>query len=79
MKNNYLLLTPEPLTTSKTVKEAMLQDWCSWDDDYNVEVVEKIRTQLCSLAGNSELLTATLMQGSGTASVEAALSTFIST
>ena len=78
MKNNYLLLTPGPLTTSKTVKEAMLQDWCTWDDDYNVEVVEKIRTQLCSLAGSSELLTATLMQGSGTASVEAALGTFIS-
>ncbi len=76
MKNNYLLLPPSPLTTSKTVKEAMLLDWCTWDDDYNVEVVEKIRTQLCSLAGSSKLLTATLMQGSGTASVEAALGTF---
>lgn len=78
MKNNYLLLTPGPLSTSKTVKEAMLQDWCTWDDDYNIGIVEKIRTQLCSLAGSTELLTATLMQGSGTASVEAALGTFIS-
>ena len=25
---NYLLLTPGPLSTSETVKEAMLQDWC---------------------------------------------------
>ena len=28
---NYLLLTPGPLSTSETVKEAMLQDWCTWD------------------------------------------------
>ena len=31
---NYLLLTPGPLSTSETVKEAMLQDWCTWDKDY---------------------------------------------
>lgn len=30
---NYLLLTPGPLTTSRTVKEAMLFDSCTWDDD----------------------------------------------
>ena len=24
----YLLLTPGPLTTSETVKEAMMTDWC---------------------------------------------------
>lgn len=24
----YLLLTPGPLTTSETVKEAMMSDWC---------------------------------------------------
>ena len=24
----YILLTPGPLTTSQTVKEAMLTDWC---------------------------------------------------
>ena len=32
---NYLLLTPGPLSTSQTVREAMLQDWCTWDKDYN--------------------------------------------
>lgn len=26
----YILLTPGPLTTSETVKEAMLTDWCTW-------------------------------------------------
>lgn len=32
----YLLLTPGPLTTSETVKEAMMTDWCTWDEDYNL-------------------------------------------
>lgn len=32
----YLLLTPGPLTTSETVKTAMMTDWCTWDEDYNV-------------------------------------------
>lgn len=39
----YILLTPGPLTTSETVKEAMLTDWCTWDADYNVHIVEEIR------------------------------------
>lgn len=29
------LLTPGPITTSRTVKEAMLDDWGSWDEDFN--------------------------------------------
>jgi len=37
----YILLTPGPLTTSETVKEAMLTDWCTWDADYNVHIVEE--------------------------------------
>ena len=36
---NYLLLTPGPLSTSQTVREAMLQDWCTWDKDYNEGIV----------------------------------------
>ena len=39
---NYLLLTPGPLSTSETVKEAMLQDWCTWDKDYNEGIVTVI-------------------------------------
>ena len=42
----YLLLTPGPLTTSETVKEAMMSDWCTWDEDYNVGIVEVIRKEL---------------------------------
>ena len=32
--NTYKLLTPGPLTTTDTVKEEMLVDRCTWDDDY---------------------------------------------
>ena len=42
----YLLLTPGPLTTSESVKTAMMTDWCTWDEDYNVHIVEEIRKGL---------------------------------
>lgn len=70
----YLLLTPGPLTTSESVKEAMLSDWCTWDEDYNVGIVEKIRAELVRLASSKpENYTAVLLQGSGTYCVEATL------
>lgn len=31
---NYKLLTPGPLTTTDTVKQQMMFDHCTWDDDY---------------------------------------------
>ena len=46
----YLLLTPGPLTTSESVKTAMMTDWCTWDEDYNVHIVEEIRKGLVQLA-----------------------------
>ncbi|MGV2987801.1 2-aminoethylphosphonate--pyruvate transaminase [Vibrio sp. E150_011] len=73
MKNEYLLLTPGPLSTSETVRQAMLKDWCTWDDDYNKDIVEVIRTTLTALATSSAGYTSVLMQGSGTASVEATI------
>jgi len=69
--NPYVLLTPGPLSTTKSVKAAMLQDWCTWDDDYNA-IVQEIRTKLVEVAGGGDL-TAVLMQGSGTFAVEAAI------
>ncbi len=66
----YLLLTPGPLTTSRSVKEAMLRDYCTWDDDYH-QVVSGIRRRLCELAGGDSELTSVLMQGSGTFGIEA--------
>ena len=76
-QNQYLLLTPGPLTTTKTVKEVMLKDWCTWDNDYN-SIIQKLRTDLVKLAvKNSEEYTAILMQGSGTFAVESVIGTAI--
>jgi 2-aminoethylphosphonate-pyruvate transaminase len=74
---NYLLLTPGPLTTSRTVKEAMLYDSCTWDDDYNLGVVQTIRQQLVSLATPADGYTAVLLQGSGSYAVEAVLGSVV--
>ena len=46
----YLLLTPGPLTTSETVKEAMMTDWCTWDEDYNLGIVQELRKDLVNIA-----------------------------
>lgn len=70
----YLLLTPGPLTTSESVKTAMMTDWCTWDEDYNVHIVEEIRKGLVQLATRkTDEYTSILMQGSGTYCVEADL------
>lgn len=71
--SNYLLLTPGPLTTSNTVKKAMLFDSCTWDDDYNLDVVQSIRQQLVSLATTQTGYSSVLLQGSGSYAVEAVL------
>lgn len=69
----YLLLTPGPLTTTRTVKEAMLTDLSTWDVDYNA-IVQRVRRRLVELAvadqAARERYTAVLMQGSGTFAVE---------
>lgn len=71
---NYLLLTPGPLSTSQSVREAMLQDWCTWDEDYNVGVVSSIRKDLLELGKVDDSYTTVLLQGSGTYCVESVLS-----
>jgi 2-aminoethylphosphonate-pyruvate transaminase len=72
-----LLFTPGPLTTSRTVKEAMLYDLGSRDDEF-ITIVRDIRQRLVTLAGASaEEFTAVLMQGSGTFGIEAVLSSAI--
>jgi 2-aminoethylphosphonate-pyruvate transaminase len=74
--NPYLLLTPGPLSTSKSVKAAMLCDWCTWDDDYHA-IVQELRAKLAGLASGSDGYTAVLMQGSGTFCVEAVVGTAV--
>ncbi|NRG48210.1 2-aminoethylphosphonate--pyruvate transaminase [Bacillus sp. CRN 9] len=74
----YKLLTPGPLTTTKTVKEEMLFDRCTWDSDYK-EITQKIRRQLLDFAhASAEEYTVVLMQGSGTFAVESVMTTAIS-
>jgi 2-aminoethylphosphonate-pyruvate transaminase len=72
----YLLLTPGPLTTSRTVRQAMLRDSCTWDADYN-QIVQDIRQRLVRLATPCDGYTSVLMQGSGTFAVEATLGSVI--
>lgn len=71
--NPYKLLTPGPLTTSLSVREAMLIDRCTWDDDYN-NMTQEIRSSLLKLAHvTADKYTSVLMQGSGTFGVESVL------
>jgi 2-aminoethylphosphonate-pyruvate transaminase len=72
----YLLLTPGPLTTTRTVKQVMMEDWCTWDTDYN-RIVQQIRNELVSIATVDAGYTSVLMQGSGTFGVEAVITTVI--
>lgn len=73
----YKLLTPGPLTTSDTVKQEMMFDHCTWDDDYK-RITQDIREKLLKLAHvEGEEYTAVLMQGSGTFGVESVLTSVI--
>ena len=75
--NTYKLLTPGPLTTTTTVKQEMLLDRCTWEDDYK-RITQKIRAQLLELAHvTEEQYTTVLMQGSGSFVVESVLTTAI--
>ena len=79
VENDYLLLTPGPLSTSRTVRAAMDRDWCTWDDDYNVGIVTPIREQLVQLATATEpeAYSCVLVQGSGTFALEAMIGSVI--
>lgn len=72
-----ILLTPGPLTTSKPVKEAMLVDHGTWDNEYKVDT-QAVRAELLKVAGvSSKTYAAVLMQGSGTFAVEATIGTAV--
>ncbi|MGL4403722.1 MAG: 2-aminoethylphosphonate--pyruvate transaminase, partial [Fusobacteriaceae bacterium] len=69
----YILLTPGPLTTSEGVREAMLKDWCTWDESYN-SLVQDMREKVLNIATTKKQdYTMVPMQGSGTFSVESLL------
>ncbi len=66
------LLTPGPLTTSRTVKLAMLADWGSRDVEFR-KIVGDIRKRILQLANCDGRYECVIMQGSGTFAIEAAL------
>jgi 2-aminoethylphosphonate-pyruvate transaminase len=73
-----LLFTPGPLTTSFSVKQAMLHDPGSWHCEFN-EKVKSVRERILEVAGLSREpdWETILLQGSGTFGVEAVLATCV--
>jgi 2-aminoethylphosphonate-pyruvate transaminase len=80
MANIKLLFTPGPLTTSATVKSAMLRDVGSRDAEL-IRIVREIRRRLLALGGASSGegngYECVLMQGSGTFAIESVISSAI--
>ena len=71
------LLTPGPLTTAFSVKQAMLRDWGSWDGDFRAMTAE-LRRRLLALIGDAKgEFDCVPIQGSGTFAVEAMLGSFV--
>jgi 2-aminoethylphosphonate-pyruvate transaminase len=77
MEKHKLLFTPGPLTTSETVKLAMMRDLGSRDTEF-LEVVRKIRRRLLELGNVADgSYEAVLMQGSGTFAIESVISSLL--
>ena len=71
------LFTPGPLTTSKTVKEAMLNDVGSRDIEF-INAVKEIRSKLLFLAHADEVnYSSVIIQGSGTFGMESVISSVL--
>ncbi len=72
-----ILFTPGPLTTSQSVKQAMLRDLGSRDFKF-IRLIKEIRQKLVELGQVSpEEFTAIILQGSGTFGLEAVVSSTI--
>ncbi len=78
MIGNKLLFTPGPLTTSDTVKAAMLRDAGSRDAEF-LAIVREIRERLLAIGGVAPGggYECVLMQGSGTFAIESVISSAI--
>ncbi|HJO93844.1 MAG TPA: 2-aminoethylphosphonate--pyruvate transaminase [Victivallales bacterium] len=71
-----VLHTPGPLTTSQGVKHAMLRDLGSRDNEF-INIVRNVREKLLRIGEvSSPEYEAVILQGSGTFSLEAVLSSF---
>lgn len=70
------LLTPGPLTTSASVKQAMLRDWGSRDEEF-IAMNHGVCERLLALAGARGSHVCVPLQGSGTFAVEATVGTLV--
>jgi len=71
-----LLLTPGPLTTSARTRQAMSQDWGSWDEGFN-QLTASLCEQLLAIVNGADSHYCVPLQGSGTFAVEAAIGTLV--
>jgi 2-aminoethylphosphonate-pyruvate transaminase len=71
-----LLLTPGPLTTSRSVKEAMIHDWGSRDATF-IEINRSVLSRLVAMINGGDDFVTVPMQGSGTFAVEAMLTSLV--
>lgn len=70
------LLTPGPLTTTRSVKEAMLRDFGSRDGEF-IAMNTRVRRRLVDLVDAGETHVAVPVQGSGTFAVEAMIGSIV--
>jgi 2-aminoethylphosphonate-pyruvate transaminase len=71
-----LLLTPGPLTTSTSVKQAMVHDWGSRDAGF-LRINKMVLDSIATLAGAEGTHVTVPVQGSGTFAVEAMITSFV--
>ncbi len=71
-----ILLTPGPLTTARSTREAMLRDWGSRDPAF-LELNARVREQVLVIADAADSHVCVPVQGSGTFAVEATLGTLV--
>ncbi|MDA0339969.1 MAG: 2-aminoethylphosphonate--pyruvate transaminase [Proteobacteria bacterium] len=71
------LLTPGPLTTAYAVKQEMLKDWGSWDNNFRA-MTRALRSRLLELIGDGkDAYDCVPIQGPGSYCVEAMLGSFV--
>ena len=70
------LLTPGPLTTSLSVKQAMLHDWGSRDQAF-IDMTARVREKLTGMVASGGTHVCVPIQGSGTFAVEATIATLL--
>lgn len=73
---DLFLLTPGPLTTSSTVKQAMLHDYGS-RDTYFIDLNQQVLARLVDIVNGKDTHTTVPLQGSGTFVVEAMIGCFV--